>query len=823
MILDMVVPFKYYLVLLANVFAVIGFGQVVGYRPDFLIEGQVLSKEGEPIPNVSLTLKDYGNLITNTDGNGYFSMVTPAGEHILVCSHMSYEPFEVAVSIAQNDSKKQYYIIYLNEKQIALREVTVSGKILTAAASLKTIKTQHKRIAGGTSVVVMTPEVQRLETLKDAMKYEPGVVIQEFFGANDQPRLSIRGSGIQSNPQQRGVCLLQDGIPVNFADGSFIVGVMDPAIAESIEVFKGANALRYGAATLGGAVNFNSRNGNYSPGIQLKAEGGSFGYGQGNMMVGDSWKKSDGFLSVSVSRQDGFRQHNKNKKRSVSGNFGYRFSNNVASRIYVNYSYINFEIPGPLTMQLLLKDPTQINKGIELPNYMGPNIERDRPGREAEVLRIANRSALRLSHQTNLTVTLYYQLVKDRFAFPIVLSTKRSLGNDAGISMQMTHRIKKGTFTTGFLESHGNIDRRGHINVNGLDSYMFSKDKLNAVNLTFFTTYYHRFNERFHGVASIQAVSNERNSEDVFPDPEWRPWYSHTTHKYRYFHSGIQSMEQQFRAVNPRIGFICNTGKNKNIQFFGNGSSSYEPPTFDELVGTKIKGNINTSPKELFAIQLDKQSSVTAEIGSRCESKRYNWNISLYRSWLKNELLEVKDFVLGIKKTRNYPNTIHQGIEFGTTVIPFEKIFKAKDKIAVRAMYTYSDFYFSSGNYKGKQLAGVPTHYLTASVTYRNPGRFFLSLATESQPQKSPIDHTNTMYQPAFTIFGFRTGIEGWKNISFYIEGKNILNRYYVSSYIISDQIILPPIPFPNFTVDNVAFFMPGQTRAFYAGITCKF
>lgn len=48
--------------------------------------------------------------------------------------------------------------------------------------------------------------------------------------------------GIQSNPQRRGVYLLQDGIPVNFADGSYIIGVMDYMTAHFVEVFKGANA-----------------------------------------------------------------------------------------------------------------------------------------------------------------------------------------------------------------------------------------------------------------------------------------------------------------------------------------------------------------------------------------------------------------------------------------------------------------------------------------------------------------------------------------------------------------------------------------------------
>ncbi|MGO3654847.1 MAG: TonB-dependent receptor domain-containing protein [Sphingobacterium sp.] len=806
-----------------TVFVFLGSNIAFGQRTqiDVVIEGQVVNELGEPLENVYVIVNN-PSVVSTTDSLGKFQVLCPISTMEIIFRHIGYYSFTLNLDFTKQTRERYYKVITLMKATTELDEVVVISSTLTSVASLEKIKEEHKLIAGGTSVAVMTPEVQRLETIKDALKYEPGVVIQEFFGANDQPRLSIRGSGIQSNPQRRGIYFLQDGIPVNFADGSFIIGVMDPAVSESVEVLKGANALRYGAATLGGAVNFNSRTGRYSPGTQVKVEGGSYGYGQLNALTGDSWGNSDAFLSVSGSRQDGFRQHNRNRKLNIAGNFGYRFSNSIDSRIYINYSYINFDVPGPLTMAMLMEDPTQINKGIELPYYMGPNIERDRPGREAEVLRFANRTAFRLSPQTDITVAAYYQLISDRFVFPIVLSTQRSTGNDGGISIQTVHRLEKGTLTAGFLESHGNIDRGGHINVNGLDSYIFSKDNLNAVNLTFYTEYHHRFSERLHVIGNIQAVNNERNSEDVFPDPELRPWYSHSSHRYRYFHSYSQSLDQQFRAVNPRIGAIYNAGKNKDIQFFGNVSSSYEPPTFDELVGTKVTENINTSPKEFFAIKLNKQSSVTAEIGTRHEGTRYGWNVSMYRSWVKDELLEVKDFVLGVKETKNYPNTIHQGIEFGAVAVPFEGIFTASDKISVRAMYTYSDFYFSSGDYRDNKLAGIPPHYLTAGVEYNNPGNLFFSLNAESQPQRSPIDHTNTVFQPAFTIFGARAGIEGWKNFSFYVEGKNILDKRYASSYVISDQILPPPIPFPEFTVDNVAFFMPGQTRTFYVGLTYK-
>ncbi len=779
------------------------------------ISGKILTTGGQPLAGTTVKVSDVNT--TKTDQLGHFKLLCIPGDHLVHFEHVGYTSLQKKLRTGET-----YYTIRLKSDSISLHSVQVYGYTDPITPTIDQLKVTHRNIAGGTSITQLDPSVQRLETLKDALKYEPGLIIQEFFGANDQPRLSIRGSGIQSNPQRRGLYLLQDGIPVNFADGSFIISVMDPAISESIEVFKGANALRYGAATLGGAINFNSRNGKNNAGLQLKTEGGSFGYIQTNLMMGTNWKKTDAFLSLSASRQDGFRQHNRNKKMNIATNWGYRISNTIDSRIYLNYAYINFDVPGPLTLAMLREDPTQVNTGVHLPDHMGPDIARDQPGREATVLRIANRSSFRLSTSSRLTASLYYQRIDDRFAFPIVLSTQRSTGHDAGISIQAERYFDHATFTTGALASLGNIDRRGHINKNGLDSYLFSKDNLNALNLTWYAEYQHRFNDRLHLIGNIQAVKNQRNSEDVFPNPELRPWYSHSSNKYRYFHSYSQSMDQDFSSFNPRLGFIYNLKKNSDFQFFGNISRSYEPPTFDELVGTKVTDNINTSPKEFFAVRLDKQSATTFELGSRQESKRYGWNISIYRSWVKNELLEVKDFVLGVKQTKNYPHTIHQGIESAFFAQPFQGILSSNDEISLQAMYTYSDFYFQAGDYKGQKIAGVPPHYLTASVTYKNPGRYFVAFNIESQPEKSPIDHTNTVYQPAFTLYGLRAGFDIGKRFNCYIEGKNVFNKRYASSYIISDQLLVPPMPFPNFGIDNIAFFIPGQPRSIYVGLTYK-
>ncbi|MGH7938655.1 MAG: TonB-dependent receptor plug domain-containing protein [Bryobacteraceae bacterium] len=76
----------------------------------------------------------------------------------------------------------------------------------------------------------------------------------------------------------RGIMLLQDGVPVSFADGFADFAEINPLSLRYVEVWRGANALQFGATTLSGAINFVSPTGYNSPKLQLRFECGSFDY-----------------------------------------------------------------------------------------------------------------------------------------------------------------------------------------------------------------------------------------------------------------------------------------------------------------------------------------------------------------------------------------------------------------------------------------------------------------------------------------------------------------------------------------------------------------
>ena len=144
-------------------------------------------------------------------------------------------------------------------------------------------------------------------TIKDILDYVPGVFAQPKWG--DDTRLSIRGSGLSRNFHLRGVQLYMDGIPINTADGYGDFQEIDPTAYKYVEVFKGANALQFGANSLGGAINFVTATGRdpYPNGVSVDM--GGFGFKRLQANAGGANGPWDGFVTAATQAADGFRDH----------------------------------------------------------------------------------------------------------------------------------------------------------------------------------------------------------------------------------------------------------------------------------------------------------------------------------------------------------------------------------------------------------------------------------------------------------------------------------------------------------------------------------
>ena len=164
-------------------------------------------------------------------------------------------------------------------------------------------------------------ERTRAASFEDVLEAVPGVYVRAR-GTGEEPQISIRGSGLRNNFHTRGVNVLIDGFPFQNADGFSDVESFEFLAARRVEVYKGANSLRFGGNALGGAINIVTQTGRDAAPVRLRSEGGAFGfwksYGSGAYDAGP-W---DAFLALSHTQQDGYRDHAEQDRQRAYGSLG---------------------------------------------------------------------------------------------------------------------------------------------------------------------------------------------------------------------------------------------------------------------------------------------------------------------------------------------------------------------------------------------------------------------------------------------------------------------------------------------------------------------
>ncbi|HEY8963399.1 MAG TPA: TonB-dependent receptor, partial [Alphaproteobacteria bacterium] len=233
-------------------------------------------------------------------------------------------------------------------------------------------------------------------SMKDMLQTTPGVFAQPRWG--EESRLSIRGSGLSRGFHLRGITILQDGVPFNFADGSTDFQELDPLTLRHIEVYRGGNGLRYGAATLGGAINAvtqTAQDMDYN--ALLRLEGGSFHTKRLHAESGQVFGQGDVYASYTKSLSEGYRENSEGNNMRFNGNAGLQLNDRAETRFYISYNRLNQNIPGTISKNAAEHQPTR----AALANII------DQYARDINSLRIANRTAFDLGQGRTLEVGGY--------------------------------------------------------------------------------------------------------------------------------------------------------------------------------------------------------------------------------------------------------------------------------------------------------------------------------------------------------------------------------------------------------------------------------
>lgn len=614
-------------------------------------------------------------------------------------------------------------------------------------------------------------------TLHDALALTPGVFSPPKWGQDT--RLSIRGSGLARNFHLRGVRLLQDGIPINQADGSGDFQELDPLTLQRLEVLRGANAFTLGANTLGGAINAVTPTGRTAPGGLLRFEFGSDGFARWQASYGVASGPFDAWFSYTGLTDDGYRDHASGRSTRFNANAGYRWNDQLETRIYVTYNNIFQQIPGAVSRDAALNAPRRAATANLTGDYQ----------RNIESLRLGTHTAWRPMEGV---------LVEGGFSF-----VQREL--DHPIFQYIDQRTEDlNLFLRATLEGHvfglqnrlviganaaiGTTESNRYLNISGRAGPALtasSLDRARTNDLYLQNTL--RLSDRFAVIAGLQAGEAYRASRDrLLTDMDGRP---------------DDSGSGRWQWVNPRIGLLWDT--TPSTQLFANLSWSTEPPTLSDLTPLVVAGGFT---------RLKAQRATTLEVGTRGSIGDLRFEAALYRSWLRDEIQLISTGP-STSLALNTDRTIHQGIELGIDWTAARNALAEGDSLTLRGAYTFSDFRFDGDAvYGNNQLPGAPRHLLRAELRYAHPAGGWIAPNLEWVPQAFYVDNANTTRTSAYALLGLRAGWNFDRGISVFVDARNLTDKRYIASASVA--------PLAN---ASALLFEPGFGRSVYAGMQFSF
>lgn len=668
-----------------------------------------------------------------------------------------------------------------------LSPVVVSGQASGALApSVAQARSALQAVPGATNLIQPQQEV-RLVTLRDALDYQPGVVVQEFFGGLDQPRLNVRGSGIQSNPLSRGILLLQDGLPITEADGSFVISLLEPRNAGLVSVRRGANAISPGASTLGGEVDFQSLTGTQGDFVKLGT--GSFGTRTLTLAKGFEGERMDGRVSLGYDKSDGYRRHSASERTSFQGNLGFR-RGAFENRSYLSYTDLKFEIPQPLPKARMEEDPRSVLGDGNTPQDLANNIYNRDPHRDTTQFRLANRSYWG-DETLNQTVGVYWQQLKDDFTNPQVATLTD--GDTYGLQWMLAGKTGAVDYRVGLDWQHSDLDRDlvAISPANGRRLQRFGNYDLQAENRSAMIGLDWHFAPQWTLVSSVK--------------------YSQAVRDARERGSGAK-LDQDWNYATPKLGIVW--APSAGQRWFANVSRSHEAPTFWEIVNGGVAAPMNPATASTSMSKLDMQRAVTYELGGdgllSMAGRDLRWSVAVYRSEVDDELMSVSTENGTPAGTYNYRGrTRHQGLEAGLD----GSLPAPGGLLDYRVAYTLSDFRFREGEFSGKRIAGVPRHLLSAELLYRVGGwRMGPNVRWLMSDTETNHDNAAGTQQKAYALLGFKVAYEHDAHWSAYLQADNLTDKTYASSYAIR-----------NTATAAMPIFLPGNGRALSAGLAYRF
>lgn len=728
------------------------------------VSGIIADQTGAIVAGATVTLVDQASgrtRTTQTSSNGSYTFenVSP-GKYRLSVSAPSFNEFVREMVVSGNN-------ISVNI-QLSVRGVSAVVNVEAEAA-----RVELDRVPGGTELLSRS-EIQQTpaNNLKDVLNFAPGVLAQSRYGS-DEAQFSVRGSGLRNNYHARGINIMINGQPYGDADGFSDYESLEFLAAQRIELWKGANALRFGGNSAGGALNLVTGTGETAVPLELRIQAGGYGNYKGYISTGGQKGRFGYFISGSASEFEGYREHSYQGRRKVFGNATYDHSENTEFYADVVLAKIAEKLPGALTFAEFRANPRQANPEDVLNDW----------GRYANYFRLSAGGKHRFGNGHEISINLsgqYRDLIHP--IFQVLDQDTQTFSAEVRYSYTRANN----RFVAGFAPQVTLRGERRFENLMGTTGPRANHFDARANNYGFYFENQHDFASKFTLVTGGRVDYAYRRLTD------------------RFLSNGDQSDERKYKVFSPKIGFVYRA--RETAQIFANLSRSYEPPIIGELASYGAPG----------FLPLEAQDTWQFELGTRGDllGKRWNYEISFFNSAISNEVINsnVQSFPnapFTIPSFRSAPKTRHTGLELSTNAVLGKDLFVEGGDLGWRTAYTLSDFQFTEDpNFDGNFIPGAPRHLLRSELRYNHPKGFWISPNVDWSPTSYFVNSANTARNDSYAVFNVRAGFDRRK-YGIFFEANNLADRIYSASVIVDDAMS--------------RFYEPAIGRSAQAGIYFRF
>ena len=757
-------------------------------QPTATLSGLVADQTGVSIPGVTVELLRGAAAVqagVSDDAGRYAFAGLEPGDYTLRVTAPGFQTLERRLSLAASDS-------VVADFRLAVQSLKESVNV-TAERVRAEVEGQRALTPGGVTVVEGDDLYRRhVNGLADMLRHVPGLWAESSSGS-EELFFSSRGSNLDATDYDKnGIKLLQDGLPVTTADGNNHNRVIDPLSARYASVARGANALTYGASTLGGAIDFVSPTARDSAPLSLFLDSGAHGTLSGRASVGGASRTLDGLLTVEGRRWDGYRDHSGQERWGAYGNAGWRVSDAASLRLFATYVHNDQRLPGALTRAEVESDPDQASAAAIDGNY-GKVVKTARVAAKATWSLGANGAlAAGLSYEKQ---SLYHPIVNRIFVdfdgpgpnpplevFSLLVDTAH---RDLGAVLRYDRHIGRHDLLAGLNYGNGSVEGGNYRNLNGRPNGISEHVDNASDGLEAFVIDRWHASDRWTFALGAQAVS------------AWRD--VRTTNAAT---GAVSNPRERYSSFNPRVGVIASLDGAGEI--YGNVSRLFEAPTTFEMQDDVRGANAVLDPMTGSVAEVGWRSKARASLGTR-----WTWDVAAYYARISDEILSLDDpNAPGNSLTTNVDRTVHAGLE---ALVGASFTTPHGHRVEPQVSLTLNRFRFDGDAlYGDNSLPAAPTFFARGEVLYRHAGGFYAGPTFDLVGERQ-VDFANTTTVDGYALLGLRAGFIG-RRFEAFAEMRNLFDESHVATLNVLNvagpdaRVLYPGAPFSAYFGARVSF-----------------